>query len=280
MDLEQNASMEVLRKYLKPARVMMLTAGEAGQVFTTKIGGVPWWPAGKPRPHCSHGHPMSFLGQIRLSDVPGFPSDSKKLLSFHYCTQCVYDGEMPFGWDNEGVGGVSDTSFGNTTGYDLTIFDMTESDQPDGLGTISEDIYGAYTVEFVDREDAPSLDEELSIPELPDIPEWARLEYLERLHKGQCVDIDEDDEDEDEDEEEDTLGSFTTEGWQRFKLGGWPEWCQSSYWPVLHPDEEVQFVGQLGPITGEEPWCCGVIYLFMPKDQANGGGARMVIQTS
>ncbi len=276
MNFDEDVSMEVLRKYLKPTRVMMLTAGEPGQAFTTKIGGVPWWPAGKPRPHCSHGHPMSFLGQIRLSDVPGLPTDSKQLLSFHYCMQCVYDGEMPFGWDISGGDGKSDMSFGNATGYDLTLFDAAESDQPDGLETIAEDIYGAYTVEFEDRDDPPYMGEEISIPELPDVPEWERPTYIGYLLKGKNVDSDDDN----YDDEEDTLGSFTNEGWQRFKLGGWPEWCQSSDWPRLHPDEEVLFLGQFGPITGDEPWCCGVIYLFMPKDQAIGGGARMVLQTS
>ncbi len=269
MDFDHNAPDKMLGKYLKQARVMLLTPEEVGQVFEANMGGTPWWPAGKPRPHCIHGQPMSFFGQIRLSDVPGFPSDSRTLVSFHYCMHCVYEGNMPFGWGNDGYD-FTEYDPGKATGYDLSLFEVTETDQPDGLGIIAEDIYGAHSVEFVDRIDEPFMADMENIPELTDYQDLKQMSFLERL----LFIVDE------EEEGEDKSGSFTHEGWQRFKLGGWPEWCQAADWPLLYPDEEVLFLGQLGPITGDESWCDGVVYLFIPKDQDRGGGARMVLQVT
>ena len=96
----------------RPTREMIITSGDPGCEPITKISGVPWWPTGLSRPTCGNGHPMSFMAQFRLSDIPLFESQRDSLVSFHYCEQCSYEGNMSFGWNAD---------YGNITGYDVSV---------------------------------------------------------------------------------------------------------------------------------------------------------------
>jgi uncharacterized protein YwqG len=103
-----------------------LQPGEPGQVPQTKLYGVPWWPAGVPRPQCEAAHDQDFVAQFRLDDIPGrkWPAT---LLSFHYCMQCSDDGKMAHGWRDDG----------RQRRYDVRIWKDLGC-TPDGLGQTTE----------------------------------------------------------------------------------------------------------------------------------------------
>jgi hypothetical protein len=131
-----------LRGYAEKTRELILTAGDLGPAPVTKIGGVPWWPAGRERPTCPKGHAMSFIAQVRLSDVPRLEKHSNQLLSFHYCDECSKEGKTSFGWNDQ-----------NVKAYDLTIHELTT--EIDGLGLTAEPIIDACSVSFRDVEEVP-----------------------------------------------------------------------------------------------------------------------------
>ena len=103
--------LDQLLKRQRPVRELILTPGDPGCEPVTKISGVPWWPADLLRPTCGYGHNMSFMMQCRLSDVPGFHHLHDSLVSFHYCDECMLEGNMSFGWN----------CFTNKTGYDVSV---------------------------------------------------------------------------------------------------------------------------------------------------------------
>jgi len=83
-----------LMEYSEKTRELVLSAGDPGPKPVTKIGGPPWWPAGRARPTCAKGHAMSFIAQVLLADVPALEQYSDRLLSFHYCDKCSKEGKM------------------------------------------------------------------------------------------------------------------------------------------------------------------------------------------
>src|SRR5215469_10519145 len=116
-----------LLAHLRPTRELILEPGDPGPAPLTKVGGIPWWPTARPRPHCRDGHPMSFVFQVRLSDVPGLEACREGLLSFHYCLECSYGGNMSWGWEDPGA----------AAGYDVAILPVAYDAQVDGAGVIA-----------------------------------------------------------------------------------------------------------------------------------------------
>lgn len=61
---------------IKATELPMLAAGFDGSPprFSTssQLGGVPWWPAGKPFPLDSEGRPLMLLTQLNLAELPPF----------------------------------------------------------------------------------------------------------------------------------------------------------------------------------------------------------------
>ena len=90
-----------LKDYEKPYQRMEFATGDAGPVPITKVGGAPWWPENEERPICVDGHPMAFVLQVRVDEIPGW-NQPPTLLSFHYCDECKLNGNMSFGWDEKG----------------------------------------------------------------------------------------------------------------------------------------------------------------------------------
>ncbi len=51
-----------------PTDVFVFAKGEPSRREVTKVGGLPYWPAGKPWPLRRNGQPMSFIGQFNFTD--------------------------------------------------------------------------------------------------------------------------------------------------------------------------------------------------------------------
>ena len=203
---------------------------------------------------------MSFMAQIRLSDVPGLPPADDVLLSFHYCQECTYGGNMPFG--------LADLQE-PYQGYDLTLSNVLDTQEADGLGVVAEDMLRPHVVSFSERAETPSLEDMWDIPELS-----------AALPKGRGND------DELECIFSDAYG-FVESNYPGFihiptsKLGGWPSWCQSPEWPEFEGRRDV-FVAQLDWVLGENAsWGGGgYAYLFVTPDAVVPRTAHFLIQTT
>jgi uncharacterized protein YwqG len=103
--------MTLYKQFELPTNKMTLRREDVLPHPVTQVGGIPWWPVGTGRPKCDQGHLMSFIAQINLKDLPSNESALAGLLSFHYCIQCQYDGNMAFGWDSD-----------EKTKYDVRVF--------------------------------------------------------------------------------------------------------------------------------------------------------------
>ncbi len=245
-----------LLRYLKPTRRLVLEPGDPGQIQVTKIGGVPWWPEGVQRPHCSHGHALSFIAQFLLSDVPGLGEECG-LLSFHYCQECAYEGNMPQGWSD-----CDDSP--DLTAYDLTIFsDLSVA--ADNLGIIAEDVESPYSVTYSDRMETPDWDESTEIPELADLVNAASDEEIDFMMQDAYSF--------DESRFPDLVHIPVS------KLGGWPSWVQYPEWPRDHPDEELVFIAQLSPSENQmETWVNGLAYIFIQPASYPDRKAKLLLQ--
>lgn len=128
----------MLRDAARPARRFTLQPGDPGQVFSTKVGGTPWWPKGTPRPVCSAGHRMKFVAQVLLSDVPGTAASDRALVSLHYCNEC--------NWAKQ-----------HDTALNVRLFDQVSS--PDGEGIVTEPFGAMGTPVLTDVKDYMSADD-------------------------------------------------------------------------------------------------------------------------
>jgi len=241
----------ILLKHQRPTREMIITSGDPGCVPITKISGVPWWPSDLPRPCCNHGHPMSFMTQFRLSDVPTFESYGDSLMSFHYCQQCSYDGNMSFGWN---------CSLGNTNGYNVSVINAISDKQADGLGTIAEVVIDPQTVEFHDAMDVPGYEDtvhSLNLPSTPDDYPQGTDDFDENIYSG-VVHI------------------------AKRKVGGWPTWVQYPEPPDTTAKEAIHFVGQLDWwLCGRATWCAGgYAYLFLISSEDHVFRGELSLQTT
>ncbi len=125
-----------LAEFNRPYARMVFSPGDPGQVPVTKLSGVPWWPANTPRPTCVDGHKMAFVGQFRIDEIPGV-DQPPKLLAFHYCDECTYQGKMSWGWNDKG----------RQLRYHLTLFSDLDS-SVDGLGAVASSSISPQTSEL------------------------------------------------------------------------------------------------------------------------------------
>ena len=216
------------------AREMIVAAGDPGCEPITKISGVPWWPSDLARPICDHGHPMSFMAQFLISDIPSFRAHSDSLISFHYCQQCSYNGNMSLGWN---------CTFGNIHGYKVSVIDHIGERKPDGLGAIAEVVIDPQSVTFRDVMDAPGYEDTINSFNLSSIPDdypQGADDLDENIYPG-IIHI------------------------ARRKVGGWPTWVQNPEPPQVRDRERSYFIGQLDwRLCDRATWCAGgYAYLFL-----------------
>lgn len=237
-------------KSLRPARQIAWKPGDPGQVVATKVGGAPWWPAGRPRPVCHKGHRLSFMAQIKLSDVPGFDPSDPTLLSFHYCDAC----------DPWGNGDKPDA-------YDLAL--LTSTGAPDGLGQVDKGLMGPAIPVYTQVDDHMSLgdiwetplgraDFDASGDPAVDITRFGNPQPSQEaaIDRYPCI--------------------FES------KLGGWPMWEQSAAWPTCEEHQRMLFVGQFDSHIGHNTlWGGGgYAYLFICPPTCKHRRAELIIQTS
>ncbi len=240
-----------LREYQRQTREMIVVPGDPGCTPTTKISGVPWWPDDLPRPTCGDGHPMSFMAQFRLSDIPTFESHRDSLVSFHYCQQCSYDGKMSFGWN---------CTIGDTHGYDVSVIEHVEDKQTDGLGTIAEVVIDPQSVTFRDLMDAPGYEDtmnSLNLSSIPDDYPVGEDDFDENIYPG-VIHI------------------------AKCKVGGWPTWVQYPEPPETKDQERLHFIGQLDWwLCDRATWCSGgYAYLFLISSEEHTFRGELALQTT
>ncbi len=239
---------EVMLKLVKPTREFQVSEGADEALAVTKIAGAPWWPRGVAKPRCRHGHEMSFVAQILLSDVPldGMPENS--LLSFHYCDQCTQEGRMAFGcFDTE------------NRGYDLRVLHDVDKAQADMKGLSVPSMTKSYSISFRDVEEVPGgLAEDAGIK-----------------HDNMPINFPQGHGDFDEDIYPGLKHIFNS------KIGGWPSWAQYPEWP-LHNGKRYRFLGQLDwKLFEGAPWCTGgYAYLFVVEEENGKLKAEMSIQVT
>jgi len=226
-----NDFVEKMEEFKRPTREMLVSLGDPGCKPITKISGVPWWPEGIKRPTCSKGHLMSFMGQFLLSDVPGFESHVDSLVSFHYCQECSYEGNMSWGWEDGE----------NMSGYDISILTSVSSKKADNLGAVAKVVIEPHSVALREAMEVPGVCDMLDI--CPDVPE----EYPQ-----------------DEDDFDENVYPGLVHVSKR-KLGGWPSWVQDACPPETTDNEQLHFLGQLDWWLCEDAtWASGgYAYLFI-----------------
>jgi uncharacterized protein YwqG len=228
---------------------------------------------------------MGFIAQVLLSDVPGLDGDTGKILSFHYCHQCMYDGKMSFGWDAEG-----DAESEEPKGYDVCVFDIAGR-QADGSGLADEDVIGPHSVRFEDYDELivytesdlqtdqslrTRIEAALSQGVITEIPsdqtngfrsydtapapsksdggaDWVYWTYPEEFHDG-----------------------------DQTKIGGWPNWDQDESWPTLLSKDSPIFVAQIDFGLGSSTaWGGGgKAYLFVSPPKSSPRVGVFVIQNT
>ncbi len=240
---------KTLLEHQRPAREMIVTPGDSGCEPITKISGVPWWPADVPRPKCAQGHRMSFMTQFRLSDAPGFESQSDSLISFHYCQQCSYEGKMSWGWN---------CSLGATSGYDISVLTNVSAKQSDGLGTIAEVVIDPHMVTFRDVMDAPGYEDTMNMfLNVPDDYPQLEDDLDENFYPG-VIHI------------------------TKRKLGGWPSWVQEPEPPGTKDNERLYFIAQLDwSLCEDATWGGGgYAYIFLISSDNQTFRGELTIQTT
>lgn len=249
--MSPNDFRQVLLEHQRPTREMIVAPGDPGCEPITKISGIPWWPADVPRPTCNHGHAMSFMAQFLLSDVPPLESHDNSLVSFHYCQQCAYEGNMPIGWNPK---------FGNTPGYDVSVCDLISEKQPDLLGIIAEVVIDPQSVTFRDSMDAPGYEDTMYSLDLHSIPEdypQGADDFDENIYPG-IIHV------------------------AKRKIGGWPTWVQHPGLPEIQDQERLHFLAQLDWwLCNRATWCSGgYAYLFLISSGTKILRCELVLQTT
>jgi uncharacterized protein YwqG len=250
---ESNATwIDAVRSRKRPARRLVLTEGDAGAERVTKIGGAPWWPRGEPRPQCDRGHDLAFYMQILLSDVPGWEADDG-LLSFHYCDECMHDGNAAIGWSPPETEGMEDVAHPEAS--DLRFF-PADARSNDGMGVVTAAEIKAYGVALEDIEEIPGPGD---LPESIDLPD--------DFFGGTDLDP-----------ERPEGFAFVA----RCKIGGWPAWDQDAQWPTCEHHGQMEFVAQIDHEVGADTYWGGGghAFLFACPPGCIGRRAELVIQNT
>jgi hypothetical protein len=240
-----------VRDSRETARTFELKPGDPGQVFATKIGGVPWWPKGQARPACrEHRKPMSFIGQFLLSDVPEHAAE-RTLVALHLCDACD-----SVGFDDKGKG------------YEVTLIPFETNRQPDGLGTLgalAPDIEQGTPV-FTDVGDHMGIGDIWETPlgndeENYDLIDIARYGTVEP-ESGRMYD--------------------QYPNHEGYKLGGWPSWQQSAGWPTCREGRTMRFIGQIdASVSSGVMWGGGgYAYLFVCPSACKQRHGELVVSFS
>jgi hypothetical protein len=228
-------------------RELIVTLGDSGSVPVTKLSGIPWWPHGTQRPKCNKGHLMSFVAQILLSDIPILSEYGQMLLSFHYCQECAWLGNMAWGWTMPEV-----------SGYDLSILRI-DSTKSDDRGEVAEQMVKPYSVSFHNVYEVPSIEDVgMGYDKCPNDYPQGKDDFDENIYPG-LVHV------------------------MRSKIGGWPSWQQDPEWPPFAiDDEQIHFVGQLDcALCDEATWAGGgYAYLFVREHLGKLTKAELLIQTT
>ena len=164
---------------------------------------------------------MSFMAQVRLSDVPGFESEDNTLISFHYCQQCAYDGKMSWGWD----------CCSNRSGYAVSVISEISSRKGDQLGAVAEVVIEPHIVTLLDVTEIPGYEETTNLfPETPDDYPQGEDDFDENVYPG-------------------------VKHVELSKLGGWPSWVQSPNPPATVDNEGLRFIAQFDyRLSDAAPW--------------------------
>lgn len=262
-------------------RDWILTPGDPGPLPVTKFAGVPWWPKNTPRPVCPQGHAMGFVVQVRLADVPGWESDPG-LLSFHYCYECMWQGDMAFGW-----------GYTENQGYAVTILDPTEHGETDRLGSIGATDHKPYAVAFYDyslpvlrqehdeawyatlAEDAPEDAEATRERIEEEIQHFALRERYGLVHSGALPSAPPVPDIRHEGVYRTGWAEFALGSGSRSRLGGPPQWMQGATFPTNAKGEPLLFVAQLDWVLAGHSF-----YVFAsPTDHSQRTG-EMVFQST
>jgi hypothetical protein len=224
---------------------------------------------------------MGFVAQIRLADVPGWKSDPS-LLSFHYCYECMWYGDMAFGW-----------GYTKSKSYDVTILNPTEQGETDGLGCIGTTDHKPYTIAFYDyflpvlrpehdetwyttlKEDDPEDAEATRERVEEEIQHFALRERYGLVHSGELP-------------LPTSLPNIRHEGvyrsggaefqlgsGSRSRLGGPPQWMQSPVFPTHGTDEPLLFIAQLDWVMANHSF-----YLFASPSDSPMRAGEMVLQST
>ena len=278
--MNENEFEENLAALSKDSQKVEARPGDPGPAPVTKLGGEPWWPKGTTRPICRRaGHPMAFIAQIRLSDVPGCEQLTSHLYSFHYCHECTLAGDMSFGWASHdqtsqpipfpsmiqrllnrlGISPIPTIpSWQDSQSYDTRIFSHVDEVAADELGAIADSPLTPQTLQTLRVSEVPTPD---------DYPENVRDPRDPMDSSNQSSD----------DHEIGELVHLNSS-----KLGGWPSWVQDSQWPSGVNGAPMQFIAQLDSnIAEDSSWGGGgYAYLFADLSSEERLWAQLVIQTT
>lgn len=216
---------------------------------------------------------MAFIAQILLSDLPDDAALESRLMSFHYCQECMDEGDASYGWTPPSepqpiplptIGQSIVNALGiaplpmmapwqDSHSYDVAIFSHTQNTEPDGLGILAESPLRAGAMNFSDP--------------IPDYP--ASTDYPDDL-ANQLP-------------EEFFLEESELDVIEGSKLGGWPTWMQDAQYPPGRDGKAMQFVAQIDHTLGglNCAWGGGgCAYLFADLSDPKLPFGQLVIQTT
>jgi uncharacterized protein YwqG len=188
---------------------------------------------------------MEFMAQIRLRDVPGSGESESGLITFHYCTECSYEGGMSFGFCDA-----------ENRGYDVRVFEAPNDMEADCIGAVTDATLVASKATF---------EEYLEVPSIEDMPDELSEEIPNDYFQSG-------------DYEENVYHGLIHR--PLVKLGGWPSWPQNSEWPTVD-GARMNFICQLDAIIGQRSvWAAGCAMLFISQQSASGRIGELCIQTT
>ena len=206
------------------------------------------------RPTCSLGHEMTFVAQINLSDCPDTSVRWHGLLSFHYCNECSFEGNMAFGWNDN-----------DTHNYDVGAFmDLTVTS--DGLGNVAK---------------TSVTNRQVSLESVQEVQDWEDMpDDLSKIIPDEVFDFVPPDYDPYSLIPSDNLWP-SVKHVQGTKIGGHPTWVQSAEWAPYSGGGRMKFVAQLDGLIGEElTWPGGAVYLFAERNKNGTFECEMLLQTT